>query len=314
MRIKKASPVIFIVGPTAIGKTPLSIGLAGKIKGEIISADSMQAYKSMPILSQAPSSPDRKKVRHHLAGFVDPAKEYSAAIFRKKALEAITDIQKRRKVPIVVGGSGLYIKALVDGLFPSPEADMAFRKRMSALAAKRGSRFLHAKLSKIDSESASKIHPNDLRRIIRALEIYHTTGRTMTGLKSQTCGIGNTHGVKIFALTSGRQDIYDRINARVDDMFDAGAVDEVRRLKRRKLSRTAAAVLGLKEISGYLDGRYAIDQAREMLKMNTRRFAKRQLSWFRADERIVWFDVSKVGEAEIIEKMIRKIGSEGWVR
>ncbi len=307
--LSKASPslVVFIVGPTATGKTRLSIRLAGRLGGEIISCDSMQAYKAMPILSQAPSAAERNKVRHHLVGFRDPRREYSVAVFIKSAASLIASIIKRKKVPIVVGGSGLYMKALVDGLFPSPKADMKFRRAMQAFVSRYGSKRLHAKLAKIDPETALTIHPNDVRRIIRALEVHRSTGRTMTELKAKTKGLKDRYDIKIFALAMPREALYAAIDARVDRMFAGGLLREVKKLKKKKLSKTAKAVLGFKEISGYIDGEYDLAAAKELVKMNTRRFAKRQLTWFGSDHRIRWFDVSKTGEADIIKKIERQV-------
>ena len=238
--------VIFIVGPTAAGKTAVAARLARLISGEIISCDSMQVYKGMPILSQSPSARVRKAARHHLVSAVDPSKEYSVAAFRRSAAAAIKSILKKGKIPIVAGGTGLYAKALVDGLFPSPEADMAFRRKMAAFASRYGSPRLHARLSKIDPESASSIHPNDARRIVRALELRHSTGRTMTELKSNTKGLKGVYKIKIFGITMPRDKIYAAIDARVDRMFEEGVVKEVKRLRRKRLSKTSRAVLGFR--------------------------------------------------------------------
>lgn len=304
----KRDTVIFIVGPTAIGKTRLSVKLARLLKGEIISCDSMQVYRGMRVLSQAPSPEERSRIRHHLAGILDPRKEYSVAVFRKRATALIRSVVGREKVPIVVGGSGLYVKALVDGLFPSPKADVGFRSKMQKFASRYGSARLHAKLAKVDPEAAGSIHPNDTRRIIRALEIHHSTGRTMTELKARTKGLGDHYDIKIFGLTAPRQEIYARIGSRIDKMFEARLVGEVKRLRKKRVSKTAKAALGYKEVSGYLDGEYGLENAKYLLKMNTRRFAKRQLTWFRADKGIQWFDVTKQSDAAII----KKIGRDVW--
>lgn len=298
--------LVFIVGPTAIGKTRIAVKIALKIGGEIISADSMQAYKGMSILSQAPSDRERKSAPHHLIEFLDPRKEYSVADFIRRASPRIESMIKRGRIPIIVGGSGLYIKGLANGLFPSLKADLKFRARLEKYAARYGRNKLHSKLTKIDPASASSIHPNDLRRIIRALEIHNSTGKTMTELKALTKGIGDKYRLKLFGLTGPREEIYSRVDARVEKMFRDGAVNEAKRLKRKKLSKTANAVLGLKEISEYLDGRRGIEDAMSALKMNTRRFAKRQLTWFGADKRIKWLDVSRFSDADIIRKITKE--------
>jgi tRNA dimethylallyltransferase len=280
--------VLFIVGPTAIGKTALALRLAREVRAEIISCDSMQVYRGMDVLSQSPKLSETKKVRYHLVRFLSPAKEYSAGAFRKRAVSLIDDIIRRKRLPIIVGGTGLYVKGLVDGLFPAPEASLKFRKEMYDYASRRGNNSLHKKLEKIDPRSAEAIHPNNVRRVVRALEIYHSTGRTMTDLKRGTKGIADKYRIKIFGLKAPREEIYSNINERVDRMFDSGVVDEVKKLSGRSLSKTAKAVLGFKEILGYLKNEYGLDEAKELMKRNTRRFAKRQLTWFRADKRIRW--------------------------
>ncbi len=307
MRPSKKYKVVFIVGPTAIGKTRLAIKLAKRVGGEIISCDSMQVYKGMAVLSQAPTAVEKKMACHRLTGNLEPSKEYSAALFRKKASAAITSAVKRKKIPIVAGGSGLYVKSLVDGLFPSPEADMKFRAKMEKIVSARGSAYLHKKLASLDPEAAEKIHPNDKRRIIRALEIFHSTGKTMTELKSATIGLKNECDVRMFGLTAPRDEIYSNINSRVEAIVRTGALREIKLLKKKTLSKTARAVLGFKEIAGHLDGDYDLNTAKELLKMNTRRFAKRQLTWFRADPRIKWFDMSKMSDVEIVRRIAKAI-------
>jgi tRNA dimethylallyltransferase len=300
----RKNKAIFIVGPTAVGKTTLAVKLARRVNGEIISCDSMQVYKGMPILSQAAGPSDRKKVKHHLVGVLSPQKEYNVAMFRKKAERLINSMIRRGKTPVVAGGSGLYVKALIDGLFPSPEADAAFRGRMKKIASRYGSKYLYKRLGRIDPQAAANIHPNDARRIIRALEIYHSTGKTMTDLKRKTRGLKDKYRIEMIGLTRPRDDIYSAINSRVERMFGQGAVEEVRALKKKRLSKTAGAALGFKEISGYLDGEYDLERAKELLKMNTRRFAKRQFTWFGADRRIRWFDVCKIKQDDIIRKIV----------
>ncbi len=301
--------IVFIVGPTAIGKTSLAVKLASKIKGEIISCDSMQVYRGIKILSQAPALRETGKVPYHLINFLSPAKEFSVARFIKMGRRLIREIIARKRTPIIAGGSGLYIKGLIDGLFPSPEADNKFRKRMYVLAKCQGSRYLHRKLKVIDPISAAAIHENDAKRIIRALEIWHSTGKTMTELKKETKGIGGIYNIKMFGLTAPRDIIYERINGRVDDMIRAGAVKEAKKISKKKLSKTAGTILGLRELSDFLGGEYDLNTAIELMKRNTRRFAKRQLTWFRADKRIRWFDVSQMSEAAIAKAIIKKIRS-----
>jgi len=302
-----ANKLVFIVGPTASGKTALAIRAAKKIGGEIISCDSMQVYKSLPILSQAPTASERKEARHHLVGFRDPAREYSVADFRKEAMRIIRDIIKRRKVPILVGGSGLYVKILIDGLFPSPKAEIAFRTKMARFAKRRGNEELYKRLFLTDPDAASNIHPNDIRRIIRALEIEHTTGKTMTELKLQTKGLSDRYSIKMFGLTRPREELYKAIDGRVEKMLAAGMVNEVKRLKKKRLSKTAKAVLGFKEVEGYLKGEYGLANAVALLQMNTRRFAKRQFTWFRADERVKWLNLGRLDQQKAVAKIVKQV-------
>ncbi len=279
-------PVIFLVGPTASGKTKFSIKLAKKLNAEIISCDSMCVYKGMDILTSKPSASDRKKVKHHLIDIIPVTREFSVAEYRSMALEKIEEILKRKKTPLFVGGSGLYVKAIINGLFPSAEKDLRFRKKQEALAEKYGKSYLYKELSKIDPDRAEKIHPNDLRRIIRALEIYHTEKRRPSELDRNTEPL--KYDFKIFGLKLDRNELYKNIDDRVSQMFKKGIVEEVRKLSKKKLSMTSQKALGYGEVSGYLKGRYSLEGAKELLKKNTRHFAKRQLTWFRPDTRIQW--------------------------
>ena len=299
--------ILFIVGPTAIGKTRLAIRLAKKLRGEVISCDSMQIYKGMDTLNQTPSKDEKRAAKHHLARILDPKKEYSAAAFIKMAIPVIGSVIERGKTPIVAGGSGLYVKALIDGLFPTTAADMEFRDKMQRFVSRHGSKKLHDRLSKIDPGSAALIHPNDVRRIIRALEIYESTGRTMTELKSETKGLKDRYDIKVFGLIAPREKIYSRIDSRVDEIFRRGAVREAGKLAKKSISRTAETVLGFKEIKGYLKGEYDLECAKDLVKMNTRRFAKRQLTWFRSDRRIKWFNITRNTEAAIVKRIMKEI-------
>ena len=267
----------------------------------------MQVYKGMPILSQAPAEALRAKAPHHLIGTLSPSREYNVARFRMDALRAMRGILKNNTVPIFAGGSGLYVKALIDGLFPAPKADLKFRARMMRAISRLGAGALHKKLYAVDPASAGSIHPNDSRRVIRALEIYNSTGRTIQELKASTRGLKDEFGIIIVGLTRPREELYESINARVDEMMRAGLVDEVRGLMKGRLSRTAKSVLGFKEISGCLKGEYGLQEAVERLKKNSRNFAKAQATWFRADKRIRWFDVSKAKDEGVIEYIWKRL-------
>lgn len=278
--------VFFLVGPTASGKTELSIRLAKKLNAEIISCDSMCVYNGMDILTSKPDKEDRKKVRHHLIDIIPPTQGFSAAEYRKLALNAIEDILHRGKTPLFVGGSGLYVKLVIDGLFPSARKDESFRNREKKLAGRYGREYLYRKLKRIDPVTAERIHHNDLQRVIRALEIYHTEKKKPSELKERQDPL--KYDFKIFGLDVEREKLYRNIEKRVEGMFKNGILDEVSELSKKNLSITAKKALGYHEVLGYLEGRYSLSEAKELLKKNTRHFAKRQLTWFRGDRRIQW--------------------------
>jgi tRNA dimethylallyltransferase len=282
--------LIFIVGPTAAGKSKLAFLLAKKIKGEIISADSMQVYKGMDILTAKPSKIIRKEIHHHLIDIVSAEKDFSAADFRRRALGAIKKIHNKKKIPIIVGGTGLYVRSLISGLFEAPKADLKIRRQLEKLALKRGTSYLYNKLSEVDPKAAGKIHPNDLRRIIRALEVYQKAGQPITKLQAKTKGLGDRYEIKIFILNIPRGRLYQKINKRVEEMFEQEAVEEVRKLLSLKLSKSAQQALGIKEIKGCLEGNYSLDEAKRLLQRNTRHYAKRQLTWFRKMAGVRWVD------------------------
>lgn len=280
--------VVFLVGPTASGKSSSAQELAKEINAEIISADSMQVYRGMDILSAKPTLEDQKAIPHHLIDILDCSQEYSAAIFRDKASKCIEDIISRKKVPLVVGGTGLYMKVLTKGLFSDNGKDEQLRKELAQEAKHKGNEHLYERLKIVDPKAAEKIHPNDMRRVIRALEVYEISNRTISELKTEIEGLDKKYDYRIFAIERERRELYARIERRVAKMFDAGLVAEVKRLISMPLSHTAKQALGIKQISAYFNKEYSIDAAKDMLKRDTRRFAKRQLTWFRAEKDIVW--------------------------
>lgn len=284
----KKPKIIFILGPTGVGKSEFAVKLALMTGGEIISCDSMQIYKGMAILSQYPSAELRKAVPHYLIGILKPSQEWNAADFIDKAQKIADGIIKRGKTPIIVGGTGLYARAFTEGLFPSPPKDEKLRRKIYKEAKSAGSAKIHDKLKKIDPVYAAKIHPNDVRRIVRALEVYKLTGRPISEQHRETKGLRDKYDILVFILNRDRSQLYERINKRVDDMFKRGVVNEVKKLKRLKLSKTAKAVLGYKEIDAYINGKAGYDEAKELLKINTRRYAKRQLTWFKKEKDAVW--------------------------
>jgi tRNA dimethylallyltransferase len=290
-KINNPKRIIFIVGPTGVGKSETAVALAKRLKGEIISLDSMQVYKGMDILASKPSRLLRKKVRHHLMDNVLPVKEYNVSRYRKEAIKKIKDIIRRGKVPVLAGGAGLYMSILIDGVFDFKSKSNAIRKRLFEQAASRGRPFLYKRLQKIDPAAAARIHPHDTKRLIRALEVFDSTGKTISELQKQRKGLSAEYDINVFCLNRKRQGLYNRIDKRVDKMFSAGLLQEVKRLLKSRLSQTARFAIGIRELKGYFEGLYSLDEAKRLIKRNTRQYAKRQLTWFRKDKRIEWIEV-----------------------
>lgn len=283
--------LIIVSGPTASGKTSLAVELALLFNGEIISADSMQVYRLMDIGTAKPAFEERKGVPHHLIDVVYPDEEYTAARFRVEAAGKIREIAERGRNAIITGGTGLYIKALTQGLFKGPEADPELRRGLLAVAAERGKEALHEMLRKIDPEGASGIHPNNLNRVIRAIEVYELAGKPMSGLqKEHSFGDSPYECLKI-GLDMEREALYGAIDRRVDKMISAGLLEETRALADMGYAYDLKPMCGLgyKEMSGYLNGAHPFDEAIRLMKRNTRHYAKRQLTWFRKDTGIRWF-------------------------
>jgi tRNA dimethylallyltransferase len=302
---KKSKPtVIFLVGPTAIGKSALAVLLAKEINAEIISMDSMQIYKGFDIVSSKPSKVQQKKIRHHLLDIVSPSCAFDVAQYRRLAIKKIKEIQTKGKIPLFVGGTGLYMNVVVDGIFKEVKKDEALRKKLYAQIKVKGSAFLHKKLRALDSKAAAKIHPNDSRRIVRALEVYALSGKPISELWRKRKGLGDKYKVKIFALNKDRQALCSDINARVERMFRKGLVKEVERILKRKVGHTCSQAIGINEVRGYLEDKYDLTKAKELIKQHTRNYAKRQLTWFRKDKRISWVEAGKDNTLrEIIAKL-----------
>jgi len=283
--------LIFLVGPTAIGKTGISFELAKLIECEIISCDSMQVYRGMDLGTSKPAKVLLDSIPHHLIDIIEPSEEFSVARFRSLAEKAIEEILFRGKTPLLVGGSGLYVKVLIDGIFEAPTTDRELRERLQQEAEEFGTGILYRRLQEVDGDSAGKIHANDLRRIIRALEVYEKSKTPISELKKKTSGLSGKYDIRIFGLNMERAALYRRIDERVDLMFSEGLVSEARALLEGNLSLTASQALGYKETFGYLRGEYDLEEAKRLVKRNTRHFAKRQLTWFRRDERVEWIMV-----------------------
>jgi len=300
--------LLVLVGPTASGKTEVAYEISKRLPVEMISCDSMQVYRKMPIITQAPPRAVTKNLKTHLVSFLDPSKEYNAALFRKEALVVIHKILRKNKTPLIVGGTGLYLRALLDGLFEADPGDRltdkGLRRELLKSQEMHGGHYLHTELEKIDPLSAEKIHPNDFRRIIRALEVTHLTGKPFSAHKANRKGIREEFLIQGFFLDSDRQDLYDRINKRVDEMLTLGLLQEVRKLLKLRLGLTAGTALGIREMKSHLDGKLSLSEGVELLKKNTRNYAKRQLSWFRHEKELEPIRVSKKDSAAALAEII----------
>lgn len=301
-----ANKLVFIVGPTAIGKTGISFELAKLIECEIISCDSMQVYRGMNIGTSKPAKVLLSSIPHHLVDIIEPSEEFSVAQFRALAVKTIEEIISRRKTPLLVGGSGLYVKVLIDGIFEAPVTDRELRQRLEQEAEEFGPGALYMRLVRADAESAAKIHVNDLRRIIRALEVHEKAKAPISELRKKTSGLGDKYDVRMFGLNMERAALYRKIDERVDQMFSEGLINEARALMDGKLGLTASQALGYKEAFGYLAGAYDLEEAKRLAKRNTRHFAKRQLTWFGRDKRIEWLELEENFDTGEIAKAIWK--------
>ena len=285
--------VIVIAGPTASGKTSLGIELAKRINGEIISADSMQIYEDMDVGTAKPTKDETKDIKHYLIDFVSPDSRYSVATFKKDAESCIQKILTQGKIPIVVGGTGLYIDSLVYGIeYPEIEYDDEYRKELMELAkTEEGLSVLYDEAKRIDKDAVEKISKNDKKRIIRILEIYKSTGKTKTEIDLLSRKSVLKYNYKVFAIDMDRDILYNRINQRVEKMMDAGLIEEVKKLIS-KYSRfpTAMQGLGYKEVVEYLNNEVSKEEMIDKIKQETRRYAKRQLTWFRKNKNIIWID------------------------
>ncbi|MGZ9584140.1 tRNA (adenosine(37)-N6)-dimethylallyltransferase MiaA [Paenibacillus marinisediminis] len=287
-------PLLVLVGPTAVGKTKLSLELAHRFHAEIISGDSMQVYRQMDIGTAKLAPEERAGIPHHMMDIHSPDESFSVAEFQERAKWLIEDITERGKLPFIVGGTGLYVESLCYGFeFSEQGSDEAFRQEMAEYAVENGNEALHQRLVAIDPETAGRLHANDVRRVIRALEVYHMTGQTMSDqLKDQLRE--PQYRLCIIGLTMDRQLLYNRIEERIDEMLAQGLVQEVQNLLAQGYDRKLVSMqgLGYKEIAAYLEGEMSYEAAVVLLKRDTRHFAKRQLSWFRRMKDIHWFDVT----------------------
>ena len=296
--------IAVICGATASGKTKLAIDLAKQFDGEIVSADSMQIYKGMDIASAKPSKEEQEGIPHHMMDFLEPTKAFSVADYVEMARPIITDIHARGKLPIICGGTGLYINALVDNIeFDDTGCDYEFRKKMRNIAVEQGNGVLLERLREIDPQSAKRLHENNLSRIIRALEVYKISGKTMTQLQEESRRNPSPYDPFMVMIDyEQREMLYERIDKRVDIMLEAGLVEEAREFFTHDDYITAAQAIGYKELKPYLDGAEPLELCVERLKRETRKYAKRQLTWFRKDTRIQHISVTKSVNYEKILK------------
>lgn len=307
----KDNNLLILLGPTGVGKTDISIKLAQKIPNmEIISADSMQIYKYMDIGTAKPDKTILKSIKHHMIDIIEPSENFDVIQYSKLAVKIILDIFKRGKIPILMGGSGLYISSIINPLFTGPAKDIEYRKILEEEAKLHGKKYLYDKLSKIDPISASKIEPNDLRRIIRALEVYKSTGKTISYLQKKAFNENPKFKYNIIGLKRDRKYLYQRINLRVDKMIIAGFIEEVKMLREMgyKEDLNSMQGLGYKQINKYLDGEYDKETAINLIKRDTRRYAKRQMTWFNNKiKNIEWINLDKYNENEATSKIITVI-------
>lgn len=286
-------PLVILTGPTAVGKTELSIKLAKAVNGEIISADSIQVYKYMDIGSAKVTSEEMDGVKHYLIDVLDPAEEFNIYVFKKMALEAMEEIYNKGKIPIIAGGTGFYIQSLLyDIEFSEENGDKTYRHMLEKKAETEGVTAIHNMLRQVDSKSADDIHENNLKRVIRALEYYHETGQKISEHNEQQREKESPYNFRYYVLNMDRDRLYERINLRVDIMLENGLVEEVEKLKAMGFDKKLVSQqgIGYKEIRDYVDGMCTYDEAVDTLKKNTRHFAKRQLTWFKREQQVKWLN------------------------
>lgn len=304
-------PLVILTGPTAVGKTELSIQLAKAIGGEIISADSMQVYRQMDIGTAKIKPEEMEGVTHYLVDVLNPDEEFNVVRFQQMAKEAMEEIYAKGKIPIVVGGTGFYIQALLyDINFEESDEDNSYRKSLETLLDEKGADYLHEMLAKVDEKAACDIHKNNSKKVIRALEFYHQTGQKISEHNEEQRAKESPYNSAYFVLTNDREVLYDRINRRIDVMVEEGLLDEVTRLQEKGYDRSLVSMqgLGYKEIIAYLNGEISLDEAIYILKRDTRHFAKRQLTWFRREREVIFIDKSQLLDTkEQLDAIITKL-------
>lgn len=309
-------PLIVLTGPTAVGKTKASIGLAKAIGGEIISADSMQVYQGMDIGSAKITSEEMQGVPHYLVDVLEPDEEFNVVCFQKMAKDAMNKIYENGHIPIIVGGTGFYIQALLYDIdFTECDEDDSYRRELEIFAKEKGAEELHRILQEKDPESAEKIHANNVKRVIRALEFYEKTGKKISQHNEEESGKESPYNFLYFVLNDERDILYRRIDKRVDAMVKEGLVEEVKLLHDRGYTKdmTSMQGLGYKEILDFLDGNCTLEEAVYLIKRDTRHFAKRQLTWFRREREVIWLQKDQMNDEEILKYILEKIQERNMI-
>ena len=311
-------PLIILTGPTAVGKTELSIRLAKSVNGEIISADSMQVYRYMDVGTAKITAEEMQGVPHHLIDVLEPSEDFNVFLFKEMAEKALDNIYKKGKIPVVTGGTGFYIQALLyDINFEDTDADSDFRTEMYRLAEEKGNEYVHGLLKEVDLVSASEIHFNNIKRVIRALEYHNQTGKKISEHNEEQRRNESPYNFLYFVLNDDREKLYERINKRVDLMFENGLTKEVDRLIEMGCHRdmTSMKAIGYREFFDYYDGNADLSQVRENIKTDTRHFAKRQLTWFRREKEVTMVNVNefKSDKEKILEYIVKLIKEKGII-
>ena len=307
-------PLLIISGPTAVGKTDLSLKICKELDGEVINADSMQVYKGMDIGTAKIAPEERQGIKHHLIDICEPTENFDVVRFQTEAKRCIDDIVNSGHIPVLVGGTGFYLQAVIYDIdFSSEEPDEKLRLELSEYADKYGEKALHDRLLKVDAASAKSIHPNNIKRVIRALEYYEKTHTPISAHNVEQRQKESPYTFLYAVLTLDRKTLYDRIDQRVDQMMDAGLVSEVKTLLDSGVTSdmTSMQGLGYKEIAGYLMGQYDLDEATRILKRDTRHFAKRQLTWYKREKKVTYFDKNEYeSEDELCKTIVERFNSE----
>lgn len=313
MEQENKKPLIILTGPTAVGKTDTSIALAKSVGGEIISADSIQVYRHMDIGSAKITKEEMQGVPHFLIDALEPDEEFNVVVFQMLALQAMEEIYKRGHIPIITGGTGFYIQALLYGVdFDEVETDNSYRKELEEYAGEHGAEALHERLAAVDKEAAEAIHPNNVKRVIRALEYHKQTGEKISEHNEEQRQKKSPYNFAYFVLNRDRAVLYDRINRRVDMMFEQGLVAEVWKLLDMGYERKLVSMqgLGYKEVAAYLDGELTLEEAKEIIKRDTRHFAKRQITWFKRETNVDWIDMEQYADAQGVVEALTVILKE----